>query len=142
MAFVALRPCNFGGQHFLINDEIPDELIHPEGRQNLVKMGVIAAIGESAIVNANKEDVLPQNEKITLHAEGIDRPLALTHEGFQAAFDVLVADLKEAEAIVNEMTDNDALIFLNMTDKRKGVKAATEERGKALESVEEAAVEK
>ena len=142
MAFVALRPCNFGGQHFLINDEIPDELIHPEGRQNLVKMGVIAAVGESAIVNANKEDVLPQNEKITLHAEGIDRPLALTHEGFQAAFDVLVADLKEAEAIVNEMTDNDALIFLNMTDKRKGVKATTEERGKALESVEETAAEK
>ena len=142
MAFIALRPCNFGGQHFLINDTIPDELIHPEGRQNLVKMGVIAAVGESAIVSAEKDNAAPQDDKITLRVEGIDRLLALTHEGFQAAFDVLVADVKEAEAIVNEMTDNDALIFLNMADKRKGIKAATEERGKALASVEETAAEK
>lgn len=142
MAFIALRPCNFGGQHFLINDTIPDELIYPEGRQNLVKMGVISAVGESAIISAEKGSSAPQNDKITLRTEVLERPLVLTPEGLQCAFDVLVADVKEAEAIVNEMTDNDALIFLNMADKRKGIKAATEERGKALASVEETAAEK
>lgn len=142
MAFIALRPCNFGGQHFLINDTIPDELIYPEGRQNLVKMGVISAVGESAIISAEKGSSVPQDDKITLRTEVLERPLVLTPEGLQCAFDVLVADVKEAEAIVNEMTDNDALIFLNMADKRKGIKAATEERGKALASVEETAAEK
>ena len=78
MAFIALRPCNFGGQHFLINDTIPDELIYPEGRQNLVKMGVISAVGESAIISAEKGSAAPQDDKITLRTEVLESCLLYT----------------------------------------------------------------
>lgn len=128
MAYVALKPCCFAGRNFKIGESVPDELIHPGAANNLVKMQIIAKHGGT-------DNRTAPNGAITvmIHAEEGDMPLDLTAESIQTVFDVLTGTATEAAAIVETMTDSDALILLHLTDSRKSVKAAAETRAKALQ---------
>lgn len=148
MAFVALKPCCFAGQSFKIGETVPDELIHPGTVKNLIAMKVLAKQAEettTAHTTLTEKPIttLPATIPIvirdvsTADGEMIDAPLEVSPEGIQQIFDVLMATTTEAEPIIKAMTENNALILLNLTDKRKSIQAATEERGLELEEMSE-----
>lgn len=131
MAYVALKPCCFAGHNFKIGEIVPDAIVHPGNANNLVKMGVIAEQNTHA-----EESTQLETMTVVIHAEEGDLPLNLTAEGLQAVVDVLTSTVEDAEPIVEAMTDGDALILLHVADNRKGIKAAAEDRAKALNAEE------
>ncbi len=46
MAFIALKPCSFGGEKFLIGDTIATSLVRPEMIKRLKKMGILVEAPE------------------------------------------------------------------------------------------------
>lgn len=44
MAFIARKPCSFGGTRFLIGETVPSELVLPERMGSLISMGILAKI--------------------------------------------------------------------------------------------------
>lgn len=125
MKLIAKKPCGFGGKKFYIGDEIPAEyVLNPQTQEKL---------GNLVIVNDEDEAASPVGTmEVVIHAEEGDLPLALTKEGLQAFVDVLTCKAAEAKPIIEQMTDGDALILLHIADSRKEIKAAAENRAKAL----------
>lgn len=139
MDYLALKPCRFSGQSFRIGESVPEEMIHPGAAKNLLKMGVIAAQGTAMqTVSPNTSSSLPDTITVVIHALEGDMPLEVTRDGIQAVFDVLTSKVGEAEAIIREMTDGDALILLHISDNRKSIKEAAEGRAKELNSAKDA----
>ena len=131
MAYVAIKPCRFGGQSFRIGDVVPSELLHKGAVKNLLKMGRIAA--ENGEIASEPVNESPNNPiTVVIRAEEGDMPLELTAEGLQAVFDVLTSTATQAEPVIGSMTDGDALILLHLSDSRKTIKEAAEARAKAL----------
>ena len=131
MAYVALKPCCFAGQRFKIGESVPEDLVHPGAVNNLISMKLIA---EQDGENKPATVVTPVAAPIivNIRAEEGDMPLELTAEGLQSVFDVITGKPADAEAVINKMTDGDALILLHISDNRKAIKAAAEARAKAL----------
>lgn len=127
MKLIAQKPCSFGGKKFYIGDEIPAGLVVDADAQ--AQMGVLAIF--------NHEETEPGKISILIHAEDVAKRFNLTPEGLQAIFDVLTGKPSEAEPVINQMTDGEALILLHMSESRRVVKAAAEARGKALEEAGE-----
>ena len=133
MAYVALKPCSFAGQKFRIGETVPAEVIQPGAARNLVKMGLIADDG-AATTMAAAAPAAPAKDTVTItvHAKEGDMPLEPTTAGLQAIFDVLTANIADAEPTINEMTDGDALILLDFVDNRKSIKDIARTRAKEL----------
>lgn len=129
MAYIALKPCRFAGQAFKIGETVPEELISAGAAKNLVKMGKISSMdGEAPKSSSDGENSV----SVTVKAEEGNMTLELSKDGLQQIFDALTANVENAEKVVKEMTDNDALILLHMSDNRKSIMAAVEARAKAL----------
>lgn len=135
MAYVAQKPCCFAGQRFKIGEAIPDELIHPGAVETNIKMGVIAKQGGTKAPRTTA--TIAPAISVKVNTEKGTMALNLTPEGLQSVVTVLTGKAIEAEAVIEEITDGDALILLHMCDSRKTIKAAAEARGKALEEVGE-----
>jgi hypothetical protein len=131
MTYIALKPCRFAGQDFRIDDLIQGDLIHPGQVENLVKMGKIAKVNDGA-EPASTIAIPAHAFSVSVKVEEGDLVLEPTDEGVQAIFSVLTSEATEAKEIVKAMTDADALILLHVSDSRKTIKAAAEERAKAL----------
>lgn len=133
MAYVALKPCSFAGQRFRIGETVPAEVIQPGAARNLVKMGLIADDGAATTMEA-ATPAAPAKDTVTItvHAKEGDMPLEPTTAGLQAIFDVLTANIADAEPTINEMTDGDALILLDFVDNRKSIKDIARTRAKEL----------
>ena len=139
MKLIAQKPCSFG-KRFYIGDEIPAQLILNPHAQ--AKMGVVAIVNDEAaavspapVVEETRSPV--ETISVVIHAEEGDLPLNLTAEGLQSVVDVLTSNAPDAEPIIQQMTDGDALILLHITDSRKTIKAAAEARAQALSPEEE-----
>lgn len=142
MAYFAQKPTSFGGEKFKIGGQIPDTLLLPSAISNLLRMGVITSVaGEEGASSDNipEAEVIHQEETvykelvpITVPAEEGELLLELTLSGLQSVFDILIGSVEAGEKIISEMVDKDALILLHITDSRKTIKKAAEERGKAL----------
>lgn len=132
MKLIARKPCSFGGEKFYIGDEVPAELVlNPKEQET---MGVLTIAADN-YVGCNEEDPEPAPENkivILIRAKEGDVEFNPTPEGLQAIFDVMTGNATEAEEIINQMTDPEALILLHLSDSRKAVKAAAEARGKAI----------
>ena len=137
MKLIAQKPCGFGGKKFYIGDEIPAEYVLAPTAQE--KMGVLFIVGDGAGAAAPAAPAAPpappapvEAMEVIIHAEEGDLPLSLTKGGLQAVVDVLTNKAAEAKPIIEQMTDGDALILLHITDNRKEIKTAAENRAKAL----------
>ena len=135
MKLIARKPCSFGGEKFYIGDQIPTEsVLDPHAQE---KWGVLAIVADDAAPTPAPpvtETVRKEVDTMTVvirDAEG-DMPLDLTRDGLQAVVDVLTVKPAEAETIIEKMEDGDALILIHLVDSRKAVKAAAEDRAKAL----------
>lgn len=131
MKLIARQPCNFGGKRFYIGDEIPAEyVLNPQSQESL---GVLAIVQD-----APAPVVIPEPSlSIAIRGEEGDMMVEPSVEGVQAVFDALTSNVEDAKAIVEQMTDGDALILLHVTDGRKSVQAAAEARAKELNEGEQ-----
>lgn len=124
MKLVAQKPCSFGGKKYFIGQEIPvEEVLNPKMH---VAMGTLSILEEEA----KKQD----DAKITVRVGHGEEELYInvTPEGLQAVVDVLTASTKDAEPIIAEITDGDALLLLHASDSRKAIKEAAKERVQAI----------
>ena len=130
---IALKPCSFGGKKFFIGDEIPAEYV--ESPAKMEQLGVIKVVKvESEVTEVTENVVIPDPTlEIVVQSNGEEMILEPTDSGIQYVFNVLIGKVAEAEAIINQMTDGDALILLHLADSRKAVKEAAAARAKALE---------
>lgn len=132
MRLIAKKLCSFNGKRFFIGDDIPVEyVLNPKDQE---KKGVLVIINEDDQAAPAKSTTM----EVVIRANEGDMPLVLTQEGLQAVVDVLTGNADDAKPIIADMTDGDALILLHLTDPRKAVKAAAEERAKAINSEESA----
>lgn len=138
MTYIALKPCSFAGQRFRIGAEIPEILLLPEAINGLVKMGVIAA-GDGAQPVAGAQS--PAKVEINVEVEEGTLALNISAEVLQDIFTAMCGVVDEAEKVIDEMTDVDALVLLNLADQRKSIKTAAETRAKALSEAQESAGE-
>ncbi len=60
MAYIALKPCSFGGRQFKIGEEVPDGFVLPEMAKRLIGMDKIAA--EPDAVSSQKPEVSQETE--------------------------------------------------------------------------------
>ena len=133
MKLIARKACSFGGKKFFIGEEIPAEFVlNPKAQES---MGTLAIVADGAGVTppvvqetSNEVDTMTV---VIRDAEG-DMPLTLTQEGLQSVVDVLTGKATEAEKVIKEMTDGDALILVHIADTRKTIKEAAEARAQAL----------
>ncbi|MCI8414898.1 MAG: hypothetical protein HFF00_04635 [Ruminiclostridium sp.] len=67
MAFIALKPCSFGGQSFRIGEQVPHELVLPEMKRRLISMGFLVEVFPPALEPENTppagEDDAPPEPK-------------------------------------------------------------------------------
>lgn len=138
MKLIAQKPCSFGGRKFYIGDEIPAELVMDPKLQE--KRGLLTIVNDAPAFTAGVDLGDPAGDcsviAVVLHTEKGDFPLELTEEGLQSVVDVLTSKGDTAKAIVEQMTEEHALILLNATDSRKNIKEAAEARAMALNSEE------
>lgn len=139
---IAKKPCSFGGQQFFIGDEIPASYVLDPKTQEA--MGVIVIVGGDAESGSGTDvcgtqPIVISDPTLTIcvNVDGSDMELEPTDRGLQDIFNVLIGHANEAEAIINGMDDEDALILLHMSDSRKTVKAAAEARAKELANPED-----
>ena len=129
MKLFAKRPCNFSGQNFFIGDEIPAEFVlNPEAQE---KMGVLV-IGTGAPETADLPKEEPSTIAIMIPAGEGDVRLDISPAAIQDVFRVLIGNATNAEEIIAQMTEGQALLLLNLSDNRKTIKAAAEARAKEL----------
>ena len=97
-------------------------------------MGTLAIVAETESPAPAPETPNNPVDTMTVVVPSKDGGLSLdlTREGLQAVVNVLTDKPADAEAIIKEMEDGDALILIHIVDSRKSVKAAAEERAKAL----------
>lgn len=133
MKLIAKQPCSFGGKRFYIGDEIPVELVKEPKTQE--KYGKLVIVDDEAAADqpAGSCNVMT----VFVHAEEGDLPLELNQESLQAILDILSGNAEDAEPIVKQMTNLDALIFLDIADSRKTVKNAAKARAQALTEAQE-----
>lgn len=135
MKLIAKRPCYFG-KKFYIGDEIPVEAVQNPATQE--KLGVLTIVNDAPLFAVPCEE--PSIELLTvpvvLHAEEGDFPLNLTVEGLQSVVDVLTDKADPAKAIIEQMTDEHALILIDATDSRASIKKAAQARAMALNTEE------
>jgi len=128
MKLIAKRPCSFGGKQFFIGDEIPAELVIDPKCQE--KRGVLVCADAQGQPSPDKS--AKQTVTIKVPVDEGELELEVTESGIQHVFSVLTAKANEAEPIINQMEEGDALILLHMADSRKAIKAAAEARAKAI----------
>lgn len=134
MKLIARKACSFGGKKFYIGDEIPAELVLDPGTQEKREVLAIVPDDSGAIPSVEPKEIRNEVDTMTvvIRAKEGDLPLNLTREGLQNAVDVLTGKPTDAETIIAQMTDGDALILVHITDSRRAVKAAAEARAQAL----------
>lgn len=134
MKLIARKACSFGGKKFYIGDEIPAELVlNPRAQE---KRDVLTIVLDDAGSAPPAGPASVRNEvdtmTVVIRAKEGDLPISLTKEDLQNVVDVLTGNVDTAETIIDEMTNDDALILVHITDSRKTVKVAAEARAKAL----------
>lgn len=132
MKLIAKKPCSFGGKRFYVGDKIPLNLVLDPAAQE--KMGVLAIVKEDTAVNPDGSFPVEWNFSLIIkQGDGGAMMLDFDLEGMTGALSALISKPDDAVAIIEEMTCNDALIYLHMADNRKTVKAAAEARAKSLQ---------
>ena len=131
---IAKKPCSFGGERFFIGDEIPVELVKEPNTQE--KYGTLAILEGDAVTPApTVSPVVISDPVLTIAVSVDDQTMELepTDDGLKAIFNVLIGDADSAIATINEMTDNDALILIHLSERRTSVKKAAKARAEKLQ---------
>lgn len=138
MKLIAKKPCSFGGEQFYIGDEIPVELVKDPKTQE--KYGSLVIVEGDALTPApTVAPVVVTDPVLTICVRVGEETMELepTDDGLQEIFGVLISEPGAAIATINNMTDNDALILIHLSDRRATVKKAAKERAEKLQELAE-----
>lgn len=144
MRLVANKPCSFGGNKYLIGDEIPANLVLNPNEQ--IKRGTISKLnGSAAAEPLAGEDleaaVTPLKYTVPIYKEDGGFVISVTNDELVVFAEIRqnpgnkAEDKKKIEDTIKEITSNDLLIMLDALDGRKVV------TGPVMERVEELAGE-
>lgn len=137
MKLIAKKPCSFGGRRFLINDEIPEELVLDASAQE--KMGVVAIVPETG---AALEDCVAKVGEVLFSVpvrKGDETfELDISEPQIRETVEIMQMTQKDATAhIKGHVGDNTVLILINAMDSRTAVKKEAEIKVKTLAETEE-----
>lgn len=138
MKLIARKPCSFGGEKFYIGDEIPVELVKDPKKQE--QYGALVIVEGDALTPApTVAPVVVTDPVLTICVRVGEETMELepTDDGLQEIFGVLISEPGAAIATINQMTDNDALILIHLSDRRATVKKAAKERAEKLQELAE-----
>lgn len=138
MKLIAKKPCSFGGEQFYIGDEIPVELVKEPKTQE--KYGNLVILeGDAVTPDPQVSPIVVSDPVLTICVKVGDEAMDLepTDDGLQDIFNVLISDPTAAIAIIDKMTDNDALILIHLAERRVTVKKAAKVRAEELAKIEE-----
>lgn len=138
--FVALKPCQFAGQSFLIGEVIPSELVHNPNKCQ--KLGSIAIINDDGTNIEEVQEPIQYTEpqegevkfSIPIHADEGDLLISVSNDELVQFMDVLQnqgksnEEKKQIEDIISNVTSEDVLIAMDALDGRKVVKTLVEAR--------------
>ena len=141
MILIAKKPCSFGGKQFFIGDEIPASCVLDPKAQEAMGVLMIAEGRETEAACPQPIVVADPQRTICVKVDGNEMKLEPTDSGLQDVFNVLIGMASNADTIINEMVDEDALILLHLSDSRKSVKALAKDRAMALQALREEAGE-
>ena len=140
MKLFAKKSCSFGGKRFAIGDEVPADLVLNPATQE--RLGVLSIANDAPAYTDGVDLGDPTGDcsgiAVVLHTEKGDFPLVLTVEGLQQVVDVLTSKGDPAKAIVEQMTEEHALMLLDATDSRANIKKVAQARAMALNPEESA----
>lgn len=126
---VAQKPCSFGGKKFYIGDMIPEELVaNPKLQEKMGKLTIVQS-GEGEVLEDLSEFTAQVGEvlfEISIAQKDGELKIMLSEDKIAKIFGIMQMTVKEAETVIEEITDEDVLIVLNACDSRKAVKAITE----------------
>ena len=134
MKLIAKKPCSFGGERFYIGDEIPVELVQNPKTQE--RYGVLAIVEGDAVTPAPTVTPIVVSDPvltICVRVGDEDMDLEPTDDGLQDIFNALISDPDGAIAVINKMTDEDALILIHLAERRATVKKAAKTRAEKLQ---------
>lgn len=134
MKLIAKKPCSFGGERFYIGDEIPVALVQNPKTQE--RYGVLAILEGDAVTPApTVSPIVVSDPVLTICVRVGEEEMELepTDDGLQDIFSALISDPAGAMAVINQMTDNDALILLHLADRRTTVQKAAKARAEKLQ---------
>ena len=137
MKLIAKKPCSFGGERFYIGNEIPVELVQNPKTQE--KFGILAILEGDAVTPApTVSPIVVSDPVLTICVRVGEEEMELepTDDGLQDIFNVLISEPTAAIAIIDKMTDNDALILVHMAERRVTVKKAAKVRAEELQKLE------
>ena len=136
MKLIAKKPCSFGGKRFYIGDEIPLDLVQEPRTQE--KFGLLTIVSTDEVTpepsdEATAVPVPASTLTISVSVNGEEMDLEPTFDDLQNIFRALSGNTDTATAIIDQMTNNDALILLHLADKRVTVQKAAKARGEELQ---------
>lgn len=136
MKLIAKKPCSFGGERFYIGDEIPVELVKDPKTQE--KYGTLTIVEGDAVTPApTVAPIVVSDPVLTICVRVGDEEMELepTDDGLQDIFTALIGDAEAAIGTVNQMTDNDALILLHLSERRTTIKKVAKARAEKLQEM-------
>lgn len=127
---IAKKPCNFGGKDFWIGDQIPDNFVlNPEAQE---KMGVLTIVGKVEEGILANDDVVARVGEVFFEipiSNGSDiMKIDMSEENIAQAVSIMQMKASDAEKAIQEVEDENVLIFLNALDARKSVKDAAKKK--------------
>lgn len=130
--YKALKPCTLAGRKFIIDDEIPADLVlNP---QKLIKRGTIVHVNdevETYLVPEVKQDEVVISIPVYNNDEVIN--ISLSAEQIVEVVTILQHTVDEAKEVIKNIASEDELIVIHRLDSRKGVKEVAEDRANELE---------
>ena len=145
MRLIANKPCSFGGQKFLIGDEVPANLVLNPKEQ--IARGTLSKLNGSADAEPIAgEGVAIPTFMIPVYKEDSVYNVFVTNEELVVFTDIKqnpgkkAEDKQKIEDTIKEITSNDLLILLNALDGRSVVTGPVMERVNELTAAAEAEV--
>lgn len=126
MPYIALKPCEFGGKKYVVNDIIPDEVIAKP--KKLVETKVIAPQKGEVTEPVGTSDKF----NFPLLSDGSIMSVEISVESLSTALLILQKNADDAVQAISECDDTDTMLAVYSLDSRKSVKNAADKRTSEL----------
>lgn len=156
--YTCVKACNIGGVAYLKGDAIPFEAVLPSRERALINQGYIARSIADTAAPATPEEIKSLRARVaeleaaastnpSISTKGDQEPptivvpittkegvleLSMTPEDIIAAIKTLQLNAENAAKVVGAIEKEEILILIDALDTRKTVKAAIEEKVKAM----------
>lgn len=122
--YKAKKPCCLLGEDYFIGDLIPEEMVLPESRDSLIRIGLIEEV-DVPDPDSETSDACEMLVPITILGKELNTVVNVKAEDISCIMIILQSAADKAAEMVGSL-DDPAKMVLAAIDKRKAVKAAIE----------------